>query len=156
MKQNLELHGRVKEVYYCKTKISPGSEHYLGTFWPNARFSKSNCICDSKEFQDAVNSQWKFPRYQSTSVIMLSRSTGIASLREGPPSIWKTHGISWNVFRKFNCVLFCGEVEEVVGAITSVVGGVAQVFHDLLLELQLLLVAEVEDGEETDRRMAEN
>ena len=29
----------------------------------------------------------------------------------------------------------------------TVVGGVAQVFHDLLVELRLLLVAEVEEGE---------
>ena len=45
----------------------------------------------------------------------------------------------------------CGEVEDVVGALTPVVGGVAQVFHDLLLELRLLFVAEVE-GEEEDRQ----
>ena len=43
---------------------------------------------------------------------------------------------------------FCGVVEDVVGALTSVVGGVAQVFHDLLVELRLLLVAEVEEEEE--------
>ena len=36
------------------------------------------------------------------------------------------------------------EVEDVVGALTHVVSGVAQVFHDLLVELRLLLVAEVE------------
>ena len=46
----------------------------------------------------------------------------------------------------------CGEVEDVVGALTPVVGGVAQVFHELLVELQLLLVAEVEEGEEEDRQ----
>ena len=39
-----------------------------------------------------------------------------------------------------------------VGALTPVVGGVAQVFHDLLVELRLLLVAEVEEGEEEDRQ----
>ena len=32
-----------------------------------------------------------------------------------------------------------------------IVGGVAQVFHDLLVELRLLLVAEVEEGEEEER-----
>ena len=47
--------------------------------------------------------------------------------------------------------LFCGEVADVVGALTHVVSGVAQVFHDLLVELRLLLVAEVEEGEEEDR-----
>ena len=29
---------------------------------------------------------------------MLSRSIGMPSRREGPPSIWDTHGISGNVF----------------------------------------------------------
>ena len=43
-------------------------------------------------------------------------------------------------------------VEDVVGALTPVVGGVAQVFHDLLAELRLLLVAEVEEGEKEDRQ----
>ena len=46
----------------------------------------------------------------------------------------------------------CGEVEDVVGVLTPVCRGVAQVFHDLLVELQLLLVAEVEEGEEEDRQ----
>ena len=46
----------------------------------------------------------------------------------------------------------CGEVEDVVGALTPVGSGVAQVFHDLLVELRLLLVVEVEEGEEEDRQ----
>ena len=46
----------------------------------------------------------------------------------------------------------CGEVEDVVSALTSVVGGVAQVFHDLLVELRLLFVAEMERREEEDRQ----
>ena len=46
----------------------------------------------------------------------------------------------------------CGEVEDVVGALTPVGSGVAQVFHELLVELRLLLVAEVEEGEEEDRQ----
>ena len=45
-----------------------------------------------------------------------------------------------------------GEVEDVAGAITPVGSGVAQVFHDLLVELRLLLVAEVEEGKEEDRQ----
>ena len=44
------------------------------------------------------------------------------------------------------------EVEEVVSVLTPVVGGVAQVLHDLLVGLRLLLVAEVEKGEEEDRQ----
>ena len=43
-----------------------------------------------------------------------------------------------------------GEVEDVVGALIPVGRGVAQVFHDLLVELRLLLVAEVEEGEEEE------
>ena len=44
-------------------------------------------------------------------------------------------------------LITCGEVEEVVGFLTPVVGGVAQVFHDLLVELRLLLITEVEEGD---------
>ena len=44
------------------------------------------------------------------------------------------------------------EVEDVVGVLTPLVPEVAQVFHDLLVELRLLLVAEVEEGEEEDRQ----
>ena len=47
---------------------------------------------------------------------------------------------------------YCGEVEDVVGVLNPVCRGVAQVFHDLLVELRLLLVAEVEEGEEEDRQ----
>ena len=39
----------------------------------------------------------------------------------------------------------CGEVEDVAGALTPVVGGVAQVCHVLLVELRLQLVVEVEE-----------
>ena len=49
-------------------------------------------------------------------------------------------------------LMFCGEVGDVVGALTPVISAVAQVFHHLLVELQLLLVAEVEEGEEEDRQ----
>ena len=43
-------------------------------------------------------------------------------------------------------------MEDVVSALTPVVGGVVQVCHELLVELRLLLVAEVEEGEEEDRQ----
>ena len=49
-------------------------------------------------------------------------------------------------------LITCGEVEDVVCALTTVVGGVAQVFHDLLVELRLLLVAEEEEEREEDRQ----
>ena len=53
-------------------------------------------------------------------------------------------------------LITCGEVEEVVGALSPVVSGVAQAFHDLLVELQLLLVAEEEErgrGRQTGGRL---
>ena len=66
-----------------------------------------NCMSDSKEFQDAesvrsghfhVTSQpVSFPPHPIPGG-MLSRSIGMPSRREGPPSIWDTHGISGNFF----------------------------------------------------------
>ena len=44
----------------------------------------------------------------------------------------------------------CGEVEDVVSVRTPDCRGVAQVFHDLLVELRLLLVVEVESEEKED------
>ena len=43
-------------------------------------------------------------------------------------------------------------MEDIVGAFTHVGSGVAQVFHELFVELRLLLVAEVDEGEEEDRQ----
>ena len=39
-----------------------------------------------------------------------------------------------------------------MGALIPVGRGVAKVFHELLVELRLLLVAEVEEGEEEERQ----
>ena len=66
-----------------------------------------NCMNDSRDFQDAesvrsghfhVTSQpVSFPLHPDPGG-MLSRSIGMPSCREGPPSIWDTRGISGNVF----------------------------------------------------------
>ena len=66
-----------------------------------------HCMNDSKVFQDAesirsgnshVTSQpVSFPPHPIPEG-MLSRSIGMPSRREGPPSIWDTHGKSGNVF----------------------------------------------------------
>ena len=66
-----------------------------------------NCMSDSKEFQDAesirsgnshvTSRPVSYPRHPVPEG-MLSRSFGVPSRREGPPSIWDTHGISGNVF----------------------------------------------------------
>ena len=49
-------------------------------------------------------------------------------------------------------LITCGGNEEVISVLTLVCRGVAQVFHVLLVELRLLLVAEVEEREEEDRQ----
>ena len=66
-----------------------------------------NCIDDSRDFQDAesVRSGQSHVVSQPVSFLphpipggMLSRSRGMPSRRNGPPSIWDTHGISGSVF----------------------------------------------------------
>ena len=66
-----------------------------------------NCMNDSRDFQDAesvrigqshVASQTVFLLPHPDPVGMLSRSLGMPSRKNGPPSIWDTHGISGNVF----------------------------------------------------------
>ena len=66
-----------------------------------------NCMRDSKEFQDAesirsgnshvTSRPMSFPPHPIPEG-MLSRSVGMRSRRDGPPSIWDTHGLSGNVF----------------------------------------------------------
>ena len=65
------------------------------------------CLIDSKDFQDAESIRSGNSHVTSRPVSfpphpipegMLSRSSGVPSRREGPPSIWDTHGKSGNVF----------------------------------------------------------
>ena len=66
-----------------------------------------NCMNDSRDFQDAesirsgnyhvTSRPVSFPPHPIPEG-MLSRSIGMPSRREGPPSIWDTHGMSGNVF----------------------------------------------------------
>ena len=94
--------------HQCKTKISRGSRYYFGTFWQVQELQNEiNCMNDSRDFQDAesvrsgnshVTSQpVSFPPHPIPGG-MQSRSTGMPSPKDGPPSIWVTHGISENVF----------------------------------------------------------
>ena len=66
-----------------------------------------NCMNDSKEFQDAESVRSGHSYVSSRPVSfpphpipegMVRHSIGVPSRREGPPSIWDTHGISGNVF----------------------------------------------------------
>ena len=66
-----------------------------------------DCVNGSRDFQDAVSVRSGNSHVTSRPVSfpphpipegMLSRSIGMPSRREGPPSIWDTHGISGNVF----------------------------------------------------------
>ena len=49
-------------------------------------------------------------------------------------------------------LITCGVIEDVVGLLTPVCRGVAQVFHVLLVVLRLLLVAEVEEEGKEERQ----
>ena len=74
-----------------------------------------HCMSDSKEFQDAepirsghshVASQPVFfPPFRDSGG-MLSRSLGMPSRNDGPPSVWDTHGTSGNIFCKSSRVFF--------------------------------------------------
>ena len=67
-------------------------------------------------------------------------STGVGRRRT---IAWWKHSFDWAM--QLYLVAYV-QVEEVVGVLTSFGSGVAQVFHVLLEELWLLLVAEVEEG----------
>ena len=65
-----------------------------------------NCMNDSRDFQDAESTRSGNSHVTSQPVSfpphpipeeMLSRSVGMPSRRDGPPSIWDTHGMSRNV-----------------------------------------------------------
>ena len=73
-----------------------------------------NCMSDSRDFQDAesvrsghshVSSQLvSFPPHPVPGG-MLSRSLGMPSRKNGPPSIWDTHGKTGKVFLKIQWLL---------------------------------------------------
>ena len=85
---------------------------------------ENNCMNDSRVFQDAesvrsgqshVASQPAFFPPHPIPGGMPCRSTGMPSRKDGPPSIWDTHGISGHVFCKSNSVFFstlCARVES--------------------------------------------
>ena len=73
-----------------------------------------HCMSDSKEFQEAESIRSGNSHVTSRPVSfpphpipegMLSRSFGVPSRREGPPSIWDTHGYIGKRFCKSRCVI---------------------------------------------------
>ena len=93
----------------CEEKIGRRLRYYPWTHWQDTGIAKWSLLYEWLErFSRCwISTQWTFPRYQSTNVSfpphpvpggMLSRSMGMPSRRDGPPSIWDTHGISRNVF----------------------------------------------------------
>ena len=69
--------------------------------------NESNCMNDSRDFQDAESEHSGHSHVTSQPVSfplhpvlggMRSCSIGMPSRKDGPPSIWDTHGISGNVF----------------------------------------------------------
>ena len=69
--------------------------------------NESNCMNDSRDFQDAESIRSGNSHVTSRPVSfpphpipegMPNRSVGMPSRREGPPSIWDTHAKSGNVF----------------------------------------------------------
>ena len=79
------------------------------------RQNEINCMNDSRDFQDAELVRGGHSHVTSLPVFfplhpvpggMQSRSTGMPSRKNGPPSIWDTHGISGNVFCKSSRVFY--------------------------------------------------
>ena len=117
-----QWNGRIKEVsefhlrHYCKTKISRGSGHYFRTYWQDTGFAKWNELYEwFIRFSGCwINSQWKFPRYQSTSVIPTSSN----SWRNAQPFYRNAEpqrraamhfGHTWYIWKRFcksKCVIF--------------------------------------------------
>ena len=111
-----QWHGRIEAIsrfnirYNFGEKIGRRSRYYPWTRWQDTGIAEWNQLCEWFErFSRCwISKQWTIPRYQSTSVVffpphpdpggMLSRSIGMPSRKDGPPSIWITHGISGNVF----------------------------------------------------------
>ena len=112
--KEVSLKWKSKEVlefsirHCCKTKINRDQDTILElTGKIQDLQNEANCVNDSEDFQDAelvrsgnshvTNQPMLFPKHPTPGG-MLSRSFGVPSRREGPPSIWDTQGISGNVF----------------------------------------------------------
>ena len=102
--------------YNFDEKIGRRSRCYPWTHRQDSGITEWNYIVmnDSRDFQDAESVRSGQSHVTSQPVFfppfpdpggMLSRSLGMPSRKDGPPSIWDTHGISGNVFANPNGVL---------------------------------------------------
>ena len=122
MQQNLEIleaHQRsLTEMELARRKLVEDQDTILELSGRIQELKNAlNCMSDSKEFQDAESIRSGNSHVTSRAVSfpphpipegMPSRSFGVPSRREGPPSIWDTHGTSGNIFFfcKSRCVFF--------------------------------------------------
>ena len=112
--QSLTEMKRITEIpefylrYDRETKTHRGSEHYLELSGRVQELQNEvNCMNDSEDFQDAESIRSGNSHVTSRPVSfpphpiperMLRHSFVSPCRKEGPPSIWDTHGISGNVF----------------------------------------------------------
>ena len=98
--------------------------------------NERNCMSDSKDFQDAESIRSGNSHVTSRPVSfpphpipegMLSRSFGVPSRREGPPSIWDT----WYIRKRFcksRCVFFSTSSSR-IESVEFIDGGAASFIH---------------------------
>ena len=99
--------------------------------------NETNCMNDSKDFQDAESMRSgnshvtsrpvSFPLLPITEG-MLRHSFVTPSSREGPPSIWDTHGFSGNVFCKSTCI-FISSLSSRIESVEFIDRGAASFTH---------------------------
>ena len=96
-----------------------------------------NCVNDSKDFQDAESVRSGNSHVTSRPVSfsphpipggMLRHSFVSPSRREGPPSIWDTHGTSANVFCRSTCI-FISSLSSRIESMEFVNRGAAPFIH---------------------------
>ena len=101
---------RLNIRHNCEEKVGRRSRHYPWTHWQKYRNYRMNewftCMNDSRDFQDPESERRWHSHVTSQPTLlplfrdpggMLSRALEIPSRKNGPPSIWDTHGKPGNV-----------------------------------------------------------
>ena len=104
----IEAISRVYIRYIFEEKINWRSRHFLELTAKIQELQNDvNCMNDSRDFKDAESVRSKQSHITSQPAFftpfqdpggMLSRSLGMPSRNDRPPSIWDTHGVSGNAF----------------------------------------------------------